>query len=176
MNYFIFWLLWHGMTHILIFALFLIHPSNIIHNNINIIHIILRIHYDKPYKFSFRPCCLQLTSFLFTVSIFHLGYRPTMRYHYSADFVAFSLPATAIRIVCTRTIPRVWRHCTCTTEGMSVSSLPSHTKLGIHHTAQAQVTNERGQWCPRSGYQCTCLIVYISRNFPIREKFTNVSI
>ena len=31
-----------------------------------------------------------------------------------------SLPAPAIQVVCTRAIPRVWRHCTCITEGMFV--------------------------------------------------------
>ena len=36
--------------------------------------------------------------------------------------------------------------------------LPSHTKLNIHHTVQAQVTYERGQWCPRSDHE-KCILM-----------------
>ena len=37
--------------------------------------------------------------------------------------------------------------------------LPSHTKLNTHHTVQAQVTYERGQWCPRSAYETVSVVV-----------------
>ena len=45
----------------------------------------------------------------------------------------FSLLAAALQVVCARAIPRVWRHCTCTTEGMSVSSPVKHQARHTPH-------------------------------------------
>ena len=53
----------------------------------------------------------------------------------SADFVVFSLPGAAIHIICIRAIPRVWCHCTCTAEGMSISSPPHQTRHTPHCTS-----------------------------------------